>query len=224
MNGSEAWPELSFPDAEANWLRTAYERAQVILEYGSGESTVLAAGMSGKLIFSVESDRLWSLRLQQRIDSIDLLSPATVYHVDIGETGSWGRPVDEVSWTKFHKYPISIWDEAFFRHPDIVLIDGRFRAACMVTVLMRINRPVTVIFDDYIDRKPYHVVEDIISPSKIVGRMAIFEVVPGLIDIANFRMIFETVAQATYDKENTFYEKDAHAAIASRIAKNRLIK
>lgn len=41
------------PPAEAEALRMAYEEAEVILEYGSGGSTVVAAELPGKHVTSV---------------------------------------------------------------------------------------------------------------------------------------------------------------------------
>ena len=55
-----ARPELTLPDAEAALIRAAYAKADVILEYGSGGSTVLASELPGKSVFSVESDRDWA--------------------------------------------------------------------------------------------------------------------------------------------------------------------
>jgi hypothetical protein len=52
-------PELTLPEAEAATIRAAYERAGVILEYGSGGSTVLGAEL-GKRVLSVESDKAWA--------------------------------------------------------------------------------------------------------------------------------------------------------------------
>ena len=140
---------LTFPPAEAAHLRVAYEDAGSILEYGAGGSTWLAASLPGKLVLSVESDLDWALRLQQALDNAGLPSSAIVHHVDIGPTGDWGRPRDDRAWARFHRYPLEIWDQPCFRHPDVILIDGRFprsrtdstpsRPAACTT---RRNRPV----------------------------------------------------------------------------------
>ena len=170
--------ELTFPEAEARHVRARYAAARIILEYGSGGSTVLAASQPGKYVIAVESDRAWAIDLQKRIDQAALASPAVVWHVDIGATGRWGRPIDDAAWQKYHHYPLSIWSEPFFRHPDLVLIDGRFRAACLLAVALRITRPVTVLFDDYVPRPAYHVVERVVRPTLAVGRMAEFHLEP----------------------------------------------
>jgi hypothetical protein len=192
------WPELSLPAKEADRLHHAYRAAQIILEYGSGGSTILASEQPGKLTFSVESDRNWAVRLQAEIDASDLPSPAHLYHVDIGPTGDWGRPVSPDAWTRFHRYPLAIWDEPFFRQPDVVLIDGRFRPACFMAVLLRTRKPVTVLFDDYTTRPAYYSVEEFVTPSEIVGRMAVFEVAPRTWDATEATALMDYFFRATY--------------------------
>jgi hypothetical protein len=50
---------LTLPADEARLLQDHYARAGVVLEYGSGGSTLLAARL-GKQVFSVESDAAWA--------------------------------------------------------------------------------------------------------------------------------------------------------------------
>lgn len=168
--------ELWFSDRVKDYVRETYAGANVILEYGSGGSTVLAAEL-GKTVFSVESDRAWAERLANTLRPISNL--ARVHHVDLGPTGSWGRPTDESQARRFHAYALSVWDRPDFEEPDLVLIDGRFRAACLVAVLLRAKRPTTVIFDDYRKRRYYHGVEKLARKEEMVGRMARFTVTPG---------------------------------------------
>jgi protein O-GlcNAc transferase len=60
----------------------------------------------------------------------------------------------------------------------VILIDGRFRIACFVTAYLRATQPMIVLFDDYLDRPHYHVVERLVKPSEFVGRMARFDLQP----------------------------------------------
>lgn len=210
LNGG--WPELSFPPEEVDTLRAAYAEARVILEYGSGGSTVLASELPDRLVFSVESDRAWALRLQAEIDRRTLPSPALVYHVDIGTTGDWGRPVGPEAWPRFYRYPLAIWDEPFFRQPDVVLIDGRFRPACLMAVLLHCERPVTVLFDDYRDRPAYHSVERFVSPSALVGRMAVFRIEPKRFDPAQTTALMQQFFRATYHGRGPVNYANADAA------------
>lgn len=188
---------IVMPDTEADHLRACYKEARVILEYGSGGSTELAAQMPGKLVISVESDRGWARALRRKISEADPVAPVIVHHVDIGATGAWGRPVDDRNWKAYHRYPNTVWDAPFFRHPDLVLIDGRFRTACLMTVILRCVTPVTVLFDDYADRPRYHLVEQIIRPVRLIGRLAEFRVVPGLVKPADIGFVIGEFFQAT---------------------------
>lgn len=191
--------ELTFPDDEAAYVRQAYAAATTILEYGSGGSTLMGSALAGKTILSVESDLDWAIDLQGQIDRARLPSPAQIYFVDIGATGKWGRPKDDRSWRTYHLYPNGIWDEPFFRHPDLVLIDGRFRAACFAVVCMRITRPVTILFDDYSRRSSYHVVERVSRPVRRIGRMARFEVAPGLLGVQDLGFFMECLGRVSHD-------------------------
>jgi hypothetical protein len=174
---------IPMPDEEVAFVTQAYEAGSVILEYGSGQTTRIAAKMPGKLVFSVETDLIWAMELQRELDEAGTASPVIVYHTHIGETVQWGRPVlTEDSWRLFHKTALDIWDEPFFREPDVVLIDGRLRMGCLATVMMYTKKPVTVLFDDYDDRPMYQIVERLIKPVRVVGRMAQFDVVPDMID------------------------------------------
>jgi hypothetical protein len=169
---------LKMPPEESAFLRKAFSGAQVILEYGSGGSTLLAAG-GGRRVFSVESDRDWADRVAAELAHMS--DRAQVHHVDIGPTGEWGAPTDENAHRRFHTYALSVWDRPDFVVPDLVLIDGRFRASCLVAVLLRATKPVTVLFDDYLRRRYYHGVERLARKEEMVGRMARFTVTPGAI-------------------------------------------
>ncbi len=168
--------ELTFPDEEQEFLEKSYAEATSILEYGSGGSTILAA-INGKAVVSVESDLVWASGLAKHI--ADLSDTARIHYVNIGPTGDWGMPLRAKSHGLFHRYALSVWDRPDFQQPDLVLIDGRFRAACLAAVMLRATRPTTVLFDDYAARRYYHGVERLARKEETIGRMARFTVTPG---------------------------------------------
>ena len=102
-------PELTLPEAEAALLRDEYARAEVILEYGSGGSTVLAAEMPGKTVFTVESDKDWAQRMRRWFAETPPAEGTEVDVIwsDIGPTKEWGHPVDEIEWRSFPEYPLT---------------------------------------------------------------------------------------------------------------------
>lgn len=195
------------PDAEVAHLKRVYSDATVILEYGSGGSTELAARMPGKYIMSVESDRDWARNLREKLCSPEILSPVVVHHADIGRTGPWGRPLDTEAWRSFPDYPNGVWDQTWFRHPDVVLIDGRFRTACFATVLLRAEKPVRVLFDDYGVRPLYHQIEEFLRPRKMIGRMAEFRVEPRHINSRKTGLLIRQFFQGSLHGTNeTYYQ------------------
>jgi hypothetical protein len=173
-------PRLTFSPAVQDRVRTEYSGAQTILEYGSGGSTALAASL-GKRVFSVESDRRWALQMQAYLDANYPAAPIVVHHVDIGRTKSWGRPVTDKRMADFHHYPLSVWDLPDFLQPDLILIDGRFRVACLCTALMKIDRPTRVLFDDFKNRLDYQIIERLLRPAEMIENMAVFDLVPGVL-------------------------------------------
>lgn len=173
-------PFLTMPDAEADALRAAYTSARVILEYGSGGSTVVAAEMAGKHITSIESDRKWA-RMMKRWFAENPPADKTEVNViwsNIGPTRAWGQPKDDSDWQKYPNYPLGVWQREGFRHPDVVLVDGRFRIGCVLATLYNITRPVTLMIDDYARRSWMQKVEEFTGPARRVGRMGMFDLKP----------------------------------------------
>ncbi len=173
-------PELTLPDTEAAVLRKAYEDASVILEYGSGGSTALAAELPGKRVFSVESDKAWAKGMRAWFDAHP---PADGTEVDIfwsniGPTKQWGYPKTDESWQRYARYPLEIWSTPEFRQPDVVFVDGRFRAGCALAAAFHTQKPISVLVDDYARRKQYHRIETYIGAPEMFGRLARFVVHP----------------------------------------------
>ena len=173
-------PELTLPEAEAEAVRALYAASDVILEYGSGGSTVMAAEMPGKMVFSVESDKDWAQMMRGWFKHTPPAKGTKVDVIwsDIGPTKEWGYPVNDQSWERYARYPLEVWDLPEFQQPDVVLVDGRFRAGCALAAAFRSSKPVTVLVDDYIRRKQYHRVESYLGQPDLIGRMARFHVNP----------------------------------------------
>lgn len=170
--------KLTLPDAAAAALRDACTGARVVLEYGSGGSTFLALEAGVRFVASVESDAQWAADIGAALSARFADDRFLVHHADIGPTKAWGQPADRSGFRRYPLYATEIWDHPRFRHPDVVLIDGRFRVACFLTVMIRCTRPVTVLFDDYIDRESYHWIEELVPVDSMAGRMARFTVTP----------------------------------------------
>ncbi len=181
-------PTMTFPEEVAEYVEEQYSSANVVLEYGSGGSTVLAAELPALKCFSVESDRKWADNLAKWIGENVPNSCTVIHYANIGPTQDWGWPrnIGRLNTIRFAQYPRSVWRRRDFEHPDIVLIDGRFRVGCFLTTISKIERPVTILFDDYTEREHYRVVEQFATPTQLVGRMAVFEVVPRRLSVKDW--------------------------------------
>ncbi|MCI1410099.1 MAG: hypothetical protein LKG97_00055 [Acetobacter peroxydans] len=172
------FPELTFPEEEKKYLIEAYKQHDIILEYGSGGSTMVAASQKHSLVMTIESDRAWTENIHKLLIENYPQAHVLLQWVDIGPTGDWGWPIDESAWRNWYLYPMGIWNNANFRQPDLVLIDGRFRIGCFIATMLFTKAPITVLWDDYTDRPYYHCIEQYFKPVKTIGRMGVFEITP----------------------------------------------
>ncbi|WP_442970326.1 hypothetical protein [Roseovarius sp. E0-M6] len=184
-------PDLTLPEAEAARVRAAYEGARVILEYGSGGSTVMAGEMPGKRVFSVESDGEWAAMMRGWFEANPPRSEVDIIWSDIGDTKEWGYPKGTAEYIRFPRYPLEVWGLPEFTQPDVVLVDGRFRTGCAMATALRTEKPVTLLFDDYKPRKQYHRVERYLGQPVYHGRLAEFEVTPMTLDPAHLLKTIE---------------------------------
>jgi hypothetical protein len=136
------------------------------LEFGSGGSTLLAVRSGIETIVSVESDAVWAETAAQHDEISPLVRAgrATVIHADIGPTKAFGAPVDEQEMGRWPNYIRLPWAEWHRRNamPDFVFVDGRFRvAACLsVIVAWQLSRretpfPLIAIHDVLPERRSY---------------------------------------------------------------------
>ena len=163
------------------YFRQALAGAKVYLEYGAGSSTEFVSREYSCSIRSVETSEVWCSVVRNRIGT-----SAHVVHVDLGETGDWGRPLTYRKRDNFITYFEAGFENGY--SPDTILIDGRFRVACFLTSLLHASPGTLIVFDDYPDRPHYHVVEEMLEPLAVNQRQAIFER-PKELDLKQVRIL-----------------------------------
>lgn len=178
---------LTFPELLREFYIEQALSSKLIVEYGSGSSTLFCA-LNEISVISIESDLNFLNYLKNEINffapnntSIKLL------HANIGNTKEFGYPEDDKSIRLFPQYASLPWYSSIVNevHPDLVLIDGRFRVACMLATMANITKPTKVIFDDYVGRDYNQIIEQFIKPLKTIGRAALFEITPGMLSSKN---------------------------------------
>jgi len=142
-------------------------------EYGCGQSTSYVLKNFDIPVYSVDSSKQWFNKIKMNNENNNNLS---INYVNIGNVSenSWGWPDDYSVRDNFINYANDIWNRGL--KPNFILIDGRLRVLCFLISLKRCNSGTKIIFDDYVNRKFYHIVEELIKPSSNDGRQCLFEV------------------------------------------------
>lgn len=171
--------EPHFDSESTAYFREQIAKARNYLEYGSGGSTILANQVVTNLV-SVDSDASFLGDVRRKLDEHERRAMIKLIHVNIGLTEHWGMPV----FTKPTRRRLRRWEEyakapwRYFRtigqQPDLVLVDGRFRVACVLESLLSLSPLSTtqILLDDYVGRPHYDVVEQF-ADIELAGRMAI---------------------------------------------------
>ena len=141
---------------------------KVYLEYGCGGSTLQALNHSESLVVSVDSSAEWIKKLKEGINPLHS-QRLNLLHAEIGEVVQWGQPANRSRIGEWYQYSLLPWK--FVREknwsPDLVFIDGRFRVACFCATYIASQKGAVVLFDDFEDRKLYHIILSLLKP---VGR------------------------------------------------------
>ena len=140
--------------AEVTQLELQLAGLSSLLEFGCGGSTLVAARQVRRIV-SVDSDPAWLAKVQADIagEAVEF----TPFHADIGTVGEWGYPTDESRLRDWPRYHSQIW-RGMSGSPDAVLIDGRFRVACLLQAIIHCKPDCILLFHDFPDRPYYQVV------------------------------------------------------------------
>lgn len=122
-------------------------REGTYLEFGSGGSTLFAAGIAAKVI-SVENDPGYIRSLKRRV----LLRPRRSWPqfivIDQGPVKDWGFPTTTDP-TLLTAYAETVWKDASLpQRVRTVLVDGRFRRSCLLHTLLHLDPSIDIMVHD----------------------------------------------------------------------------
>jgi hypothetical protein len=177
--------ERLFEGADDLFKEILLKNTKVYAEYGCGDSTEWVAQRTNVKIYSVDTSREWIRKVQS---CNNRLNSNNVKFIDCGSVGDWGTPVDCSKRDGLVNYTDWIWQQKL--SPDTILIDGRFRVCCFLTCLKNAKQGTQIIFDDYVDRPYYHIVEEFITREDTNGRQCLF-IVPKKSEINIDRINYE---------------------------------
>lgn len=157
-------------------------KKKIILEYGSGGSTIQFI-KSKKKVYSVESNP----DFYKYMNSITLVKKATekslfLKFINLGDTDSWGRPLSLERKENWPDYYSEVWKDIVLNENkvDVVFIDGRFRVCCCVYSIIKIleNNWKETIFmiHDFWNRKEYFVLLKFLDEIESKSRLGVFAI------------------------------------------------
>ncbi len=156
-------------DGEDGLFKAAIEGCRTYGEYGLGTSTLWVDAQTDATIIGVETDPIWTTQTQA---ALTRPQAHDIRHIDVGPVAKWGKPRSYRKRRNFIHYVEGPWSS--LAKPEVVLIDGRFRVACFLTSLRAATPGTAIIFDDYVKRKTYHIVEEFLRPEATNARQAVF--------------------------------------------------
>jgi hypothetical protein len=165
----------SMDEGGLKFFTDAITRSTCYLEYGCGGSTAYAANVAKvKTIIAVDTSKVWVDKVKQSLSETQ--TKLHLKYCDVGEIGDWGTPVNRDKSADFWRYMVTPWQAAneLIAVPDTVLIDGRFRVASFLYSLLSARVGTLLMFDDYLDREHYFVVEKFCKLHEKHGRMGVF--------------------------------------------------
>lgn len=173
------------PDLEAKYMANLYDKANRVLELGSGGSTLYCDDRN-IVCDSYETDHSFYLKLR---DKLSKHTTVTLNYIDIGKTASYSEPFlwkfRDIS--RIGELYISCVDRALNEHEhDLIFIDGRWRIACALVALgKKTNASTNVIIDDVFPGRYYlkHINRLFNYTQK--GRLAILHSVKNNVDLPN---------------------------------------
>jgi hypothetical protein len=172
-------PRMSAP--EISLFRESLAGVRNYFEFGVGGSTVAAwkycteAGIE-PTFYGVDTDVAWIEKVRHMLGA-----PAGLHleHVDLGPVGSWGYPVhSRPNSDAWPRYPLGITRCPHPEHFDLILIDGRFRVACVIQTLLACSANAKILIHDYSNRPEYHVIEPWVETLAVADTLRLFRKAP----------------------------------------------
>lgn len=166
-------------------------RARHMLEFGAGGSTTLALKLGVSRIVAVESDASWIERLKADEAAARAITEGRLrlLHADIGATVALGAPADRAARERWPDYASLPWAHVDQDALDLVLIDGRFRVACIMQAVLHVRPQTLIAVHDFWNRPAYHAVLPYLDPVARRERLGVFRPKPAF-DRAEAEQLF----------------------------------
>jgi hypothetical protein len=186
-----------------DFLDSTITKGSIVLEYGAGASTVYLTSKSAT-VFSAESSLVWALSTTRKLRGLNLGTNSVVRYCSLGYTGSWGFPLepDQSNHTKRRNLNYVCWPwtrlEGELVKPVLILIDGRFRNACVAYSLykkIKLSLDVQILLDDH-PRDQYAILGNYCDFVKIGSRACLIESKQGVTERMLLKLFHDQLGEA----------------------------
>lgn len=162
---------------ELAMLTALMSRSHHLLEFGAGGSTTLALKLGVSKVIAVESDTIWIERLRADEAAARAICEGRLQllHADIGPISTLGAPATGDTQEKWPAYAARPWALVDREALDLVLIDGRFRAACALHSVLRVRPQTIIAIHDFWNRSEYHSVLPFLDEIARCDRLGVFQ-------------------------------------------------
>ena len=161
----DSLPRPYMSEKERIFLKACLKNSRKYFEFGSGGSTFYALVYSNALIFSLEADSEWVEKmLEYDLIKKSIGNRLKFYLVDIGKTKKWSYPVNNEFKTAYPMYSRGLLDVIGGGDDiDLILVDGRFRVACVLQAILYCRQDVKILIHDFTCREYYFVVKNFLD-------------------------------------------------------------
>ena len=158
---------------EVALLRAFLSSCDRYVEFGAGGSTVLAATLVGRHVIATDSDPAWLDRVRDACRDAAVPVTPELVHAAIGPTAEWGHPAGAGSRALWPAYHETVWNRTRACDADLFLVDGRFRVACVLRVLLEASADALVAIHDFGVRPEHDPVLGFARPICAAGTLAV---------------------------------------------------
>ena len=109
---------------------------------------------------------------------------------DIGKTEKWSRPISDEKRDNYPDYSVGIYQNINSKDIDLAFIDGRFRVACVLGVILNCSKDIKILVHDYPEREYYHVIEEFLDIVEIADTLYSFKIKDN-VDIERVKELYE---------------------------------
>lgn len=173
----------------------AIKESQYYIEFGMGGSTLRSLQKSKAMIYSVESSSEW-INCMRKYFVVRYFENKRlhIFPVNIGPVRDWGYPESDEFKNLFETYSSSIFQSIDTNLIDLALVDGRFRVACTLRIVLACcheNSRIKIIIHDFWDRPHYHIVLKYLDTVKRADSIGLFSIKKN-IDLKSVETDYET--------------------------------